>query len=1106
MSIKYISCTLGEKESFSRGLGLYRDLLENNLVTKDEVFFHQFNVVFLDGNNEELKIDKLKSNTQKIIKDYLTLVPSNESLNEVLFFAYALEIEGLKSEIIETLRVIIDYSRENNDTNKMWIGEDSVFGLGPIYLFAKVYKEYTYLLGAYLFPYWDDEHAPYATDLILDYTNDLGICRDSLKLLAYCDNQEIKRKIFGEKYIWDYKSDSYILNPEYKSIKEWFVDNKEEYEWFKEVLIERFKEYDFLQYSDNDFEEHPIDTIYYSFFGESDVTENFSEFFIYNNCDIEAKELEEKIILTIGKPLVEVKEEDDDENDYYYKGKAISNWKEFITEYFGYHIWSYIENGGPREILDEIKGIKGKELIRITKEIESPLYSEIKYFVGGFETVEEELESIVRDIFYDLHDENYNINVENIIFDSRSNYQLVRFIDFLYNLFSKLPFHRSFVDYIVEEYQLLSLDEFEERYCVNLEEKFFQNARDFFERDKEAFGEELEKLYKDFSRIREENPQKALSILNDFREYDPYGFKKNSINSRYLLFRAYIFSKDIELSFEDLITKDIKEDLNNNFLDSLIEKIRIGTDKEDLVDFEEIKNIILFEPKMPPQELMMKLMKEGIDKLNSEEKEMLMSIRNQKSPSKDELQGKIEKVLLSYADQGKKKYSLFDEADFRIDMQIIYLLSRAYYNSFNREKIKGFDKAEMLFSIFLSISPIIFLNISSKLWRKKWEDFSDEIMGLIDFKDSLKQFKILDENFYTWHFEFAIRNSKKELESLIDLLGDIDEEAESSFFGSIDKKKREVAYKGLEKISVDMRIEILEKVKEKYERDTELNIILLDLLKEEIINLIESEDDCQLLLNNYESASYNGPIVDFEGDLSYLSNEKYVGKENLLKKLNDYRKNYHIFIEQKEDSYKIYGHRELIGALLNKKEYEGYFPYKSKVIITNDIGKVIRVEDVVEDIYNYFVGNKTFEEIEKYQCIISEYIKRYNNKIDFANLLNKLDSNIFLRTIKFLEKGNNKNLDNIIEDVLIENIELFDEVQKIISEERLYNVVFELLKSIDEEEIEYINTRMSVVEAIQKQELSKKIKIIKRLKEKELKIDFSVFENDESRLIRDLFN
>ncbi len=1104
MKAKIINIKIGNKENIKNSLEKYRYFINNDLITRDEIFFQHFNIIFLDENNEKLKIDNLSYKGKGIVKEYLNLCPSNESLNEVLFFAYALEIEELKEEILNTLKDIVKYSREKNDTNNMWIGEDSVFGLGPIYIFSRYYDQYSYLLGAYLIPYWDEEHAQYVIDLLINYTTSKGICRETLKIFAYSDNSSFRRSIFGEKYIWSHKESDYIINRNYKSLKKWFRENKKDYEWFKETLMKRFNEYDYIQYSEDTYEEHPIDDFYLTLLGEFELTDEFNEFFIYDTCDIEAKELEEKIINNLGKPLVKKIEEEND--NYYYKGECIEKWKKFIVDYFGYHIWSYVEKGGSVEILNDIEGINGKELLSITKKSYDFLYKEIKYYVGAFDSVEEEIHNIFGNLFYDLYNEYEYIEVGKINLHNGSNYQLIRFVDFIYYLFSKKPFARDFVDFVVEEYKLLSIVQFEERYCENFQDKFVLNSKEFFSMHDEAYGDELEKLYRDFNQLRDENALLAIDTLDKFKMFDLYGFDYNQINYRWMLFRAYILSKDIENKYSDEVTLRIKKDFDNDFLESFLEKIKIASNPELLREYEELKDIIYYKPKMPSQELMMKVMRVGINNLDGNEKEIIMNFKDAKVPSTTGIKELIENMLLAYLDNGKTKYRIFDDDNVKIYMQIIYLISKAYYNSFEKNKIKGFEKLELLLNTFVHISPIIVIEIFSKLWRQKWREFNDEILGIIDFKESLKKFKIPEESFFAWHFEYANRNSNKELESLIDILGNIDEEEENSFFGGINRKKKEYAHRALDKINLDIKIKVLESVQEKYGIDTELKNTLLSLLKIQIEDVLVSQDQCQLILNDYTNAIYNGLIKDFNGDFDYIIKEKILNREEILNKLNDYTEKYHIFFEKRKDSYKLYGHKELLGPVLKAEEYSGYFPYDSKIIITDNIGEVINKKKIVEEIYEYLTGKKEFEEIEKYKVAFRDYISRGDNNLEFSFLLNKLDKEIFIRFIRLLNKGKIRNLNEEIEKVLMYNLEFFDRVNEIISLENMYEIVANLLKKIEIEEINYINNRISVVEVIQKQNSKNRLRILTRLKEYKLSVYTEPFKNDESRLIRDLFN
>ncbi|CAH2213231.1 hypothetical protein [Tepidibacter aestuarii] len=126
-----------------------------------------------------------------------------------------------------------------------------------------------------------------------------------LKMFFYCDNVEVRSimrggEFYGEQIELD--------------LAEYFEQSPNRYERFKEIMTDRFKEQQFIQYSESEYTSAPIHSFYEfimpssdSIVEEYDVWEDSSaalkEVFMNSTFDNEATLLHQKIEEIIGKPI-----------------------------------------------------------------------------------------------------------------------------------------------------------------------------------------------------------------------------------------------------------------------------------------------------------------------------------------------------------------------------------------------------------------------------------------------------------------------------------------------------------------------------------------------------------------------------------------------------------------------------------------------------------------------------------------------------------------------------------------------------------------------------------------------------------------------------------
>lgn len=504
----------------------YKKVWISGKAIKNSPFGEKLNVLFLDKEGNELNSNGVEGvEVLKAFEAYWSF--SFGGINtEDSFFAHALSYPSLKEDILEVLLVIIDYARKENDTSELWADDDNnLIGLGSIVAFTKLYPEYLYLLGLYLIPYWDDEHAPFALDLFENLVNEREIDKNTLKLFCYTDNARLRNCIFED-------------------MRDFFRENLELYQWFKEVLKERFLKYPFIPYTTDEKITNPLDNFYYDLMNNKSnwalepIEKNLSEFFIYDKGYIESETLFNEIKSISPLPLVQKKLESKKENRY---KNPLLTWKNFIENEFrlGREIWSYIYSGGDRNTLLYLNGLYDDFYDIIA-------YSDydVKKFLPSWASDNDSLFEVL-DQLTERTFEYFNNTFHNV-----SNEMILNFTDFLYEIFSRKTFHRNFVNLLVEEYEVCSLEEFYIRYPLSFKERKTMAFENFL-KNTNIYKKDLEEI-------------KNLFLIDDYREdFITNIFDKNKDNSKVLLLSSYFLSnidnekESLKLYLEKILSENL---------------------------------------------------------------------------------------------------------------------------------------------------------------------------------------------------------------------------------------------------------------------------------------------------------------------------------------------------------------------------------------------------------------------------------------------------------------------------------------------------------------------------------------------------------------------
>lgn len=462
MNKEIVKVALEDTLSISKALEKYRDLLKKDLVNSS----NEMNVVFVkevEGNILPLQLtDGDISAINDIKKISLLTYSDNETLeentsSEAILFSKALMYSELKEDLIKTAKEIVSYSRRHNDTWEMWADDMGVFGIDALYILAKKYPEYTYLIGGFIIPYWDDEHAGYVFNYLYSIICKSGFTDDLMKAFCYLDSDQGRLNMLGIGW-WDRKE----IAP---NLVEIFRENPTRYAKFKAMLVERFKEQDYLQFSKEESISNPITSFITTIMASSLEGDTYDEDIYDNKMNSafigsitfidEAKNLKKEIEELIGRSLInkEVEMAEVYEEDV---------WENFFSIGLGVDIWDYIKTGRKEACLEDIKKT---DIIKLSKEKELLFYKEkIQYYIGGFDTFIEEFHNIFQgfiDEYYEEEESNLRIFINGA--DTSGRAMVIRALDVFYRLLGKPTFTEEISDLLVS-YGVVSIEEFVEKY------------------------------------------------------------------------------------------------------------------------------------------------------------------------------------------------------------------------------------------------------------------------------------------------------------------------------------------------------------------------------------------------------------------------------------------------------------------------------------------------------------------------------------------------------------------------------------------------------------------------------------------------------------------
>ena len=461
-----------------------------------------------------------------------------------------------------------------------------------------------------------------------------------MKAFCYCDSDQARLAILGIGY--GYRAEDYF------DLGDYFKKNPYKYEIFKEMLIERYRVQEFLQYSKDDHTDRPIQKIYGVIMvssnpkiglceDEDDYIKGLEGFFIEDSYDNESFELQQQIEGILESPLIE--DNSEEEEDVY----EDEIWEDFFLNGFqeGQKIWKYILSGEGEEILDNIDPT---DIRTISKEKNLLFYKEkIQWFIGEYDTVIEEFHRIFEGFIGEYYEEQEGdlrvvINGEDVSGRER----VLRALDVFYKILGEAAFTSDLFKLMIS-YKVMTVDEFVERYDLNKEPSISHLSSlvcDPMAYIEYSNREDIDRIYKyiegDRERARifftgktaqaiEEGREEKILLRGDItqqRDVQMNLLKGGlSKDARSISVVSYLLEREWKNGRSDELTKVLTDYVENNWLDLMMEEI----EKHSSLTKDELESIRIYivGRSAPPRELLMKALTEGRDALTEDEKALL---------------------------------------------------------------------------------------------------------------------------------------------------------------------------------------------------------------------------------------------------------------------------------------------------------------------------------------------------------------------------------------------------------------------------------------------------------------------------------------------------
>ncbi|WP_075604003.1 DUF3859 domain-containing protein [Saccharicrinis aurantiacus] len=572
-----IPYTLGNVESMRKALTEYGELIESGRGFED-----RYCVVQFKPDVEEIKLSNFEDNqaivnfaTNNIIEssdDRSSVNLIDSCLTETLFFMCAMMHEELRPNVKSACESIVSYARKINDSSEMWITCEQPFGEEPLLLCATVCPEYGYLLAGFFVAYWDDEHMPESLQTLSNWASGRGVNADTIKAFCYCDNSSARSYMLGYDQM---NSDEVSIGSDFDLISH-FRNKPDDYQLFKDIMLERFQQQSYLQEHDDDeryynlnpiqswvldmmFVHHPYDIWDDGFDKDNYLTQTF----VSTSAEQEIDAINLYISGRLGRPIVpsfiewqklklESQQAAKSETVVLSSASLLNDWKELITlnitpRRVAANAWDYIETGEKSYILDKFTPVDELEEFEslhnsLADDIEKNVYSVEDFALGMHQPLQLLFQAV--------------LNREELSEDDNKA-TLLRLMDVIHLLTLDTVRNSNVKNLLVEKFALCNEDEYNSRYRIDWYKTLEKHIKEFDDYSDYAERKDLDACYQ----IINENRGEALDTLNSKLFVVPdhnAGFNIESLKDygtvQALVVAAMVISKDRERNVCDDIT------------------------------------------------------------------------------------------------------------------------------------------------------------------------------------------------------------------------------------------------------------------------------------------------------------------------------------------------------------------------------------------------------------------------------------------------------------------------------------------------------------------------------------------------------------------------
>ncbi|MEH0155457.1 DUF3859 domain-containing protein [Limibacter armeniacum] len=676
-------------------------------------------------------------------------------LTETLCFLCAAKYPELEGDIVAACESIVFFARSINDSSKMWITSESPFGLEPLDLLATLKPKYGYLLAGFFVPYWDDEHMPEALSYLGAWSDKFGITPDTIKAFCYCDHSSAREYMLGYSTM-DGMDETERIESQFDLI-EHFRNNPEAFQLFKDLLVTRFQEQLFLQYTDDVryYNNNPLRTMVMDIMmlhypsdtwdDDFDIDEYLTQTFINGPAEEEIAEIksyvEDKLGRTIVPSIQEYKAKISQEIEKTpTKNHPFDNWKTFITQAVknGDKVWAYIEEGTDKSVLETLEKM---DIYSSSKKGKFDLYKELDEHAFNMKYVWRYLDDIINPLF-DAFYEDVIMEVE------KQDAWLIRFLEVIFRLNGKESFNSDTVTLIIEDFELCDQETFEKVFSINWYQKLENRLSEIKEFADDIYGNQVEKCWKIIDENRSEAVEKLPNTLFSITDED------NDLIIELLITASYIISQDSKVGRDDALTQASKVYVEQYALDKLLLDLRKDTlfPSDDTIQTSKsgsyaypahkdyIEGIMVHYPDFLAFEQFIRQghVMDGEKRLSykaSEEKALAILEKNLEYD--DVISDKLREVnwLRNFSDQTQKLLYVAHLAGTQPELSCSHALNR-------------------LLKLIFTLAPVRMTHMLAKAYKDdRRDDWHDNVAPMLDMLDGFKSQGLSDEGYWAFQFQ-----------------------------------------------------------------------------------------------------------------------------------------------------------------------------------------------------------------------------------------------------------------------------------------------------------------------------------------------------------------